>query len=94
MAACACSGSGSQGWNFGVLFPALSPVPIRKPGEASDFTEFAVAAVAGAAQPRPMGRVGEQRSDQCCAELEPLGHLWGEKVKTHKVSNSTIRTGF
>lgn len=58
-----------------MLIPALSPVPILKSGEASVFTEFAAAAAGGAAQPRPAGRVGEQHSDQRCAELEPPGHL-------------------
>lgn len=64
----------------------LSPVPIHKPGRAYTFTEFAAAAVVEAILPRPMGKGGGRRCDQCYAKLALPGHLRGEKAKTDKVS--------
>lgn len=71
---------------LGCLSLPLSPVPIHKPGQANTFTEFAAAAVVRAILPRPMGRGGGRRCDQCCAKPALPGHLPGEKAKRDKVS--------
>lgn len=68
-------GKGPMAGALGGIFLPLSSVPILKPGETHTFTEFAAAAAAGAAQPRPAGRGGGQHCDRCCAEPAPLGHL-------------------
>lgn len=71
---------------LGCLSLPLSPVPIHKPGLEYTLTEFAAAAVVEAILPRPMGRGGERRCNQCCAKPVLPGHLRGEKAKTDKVS--------
>lgn len=62
---------------LGCLSLPLSPVPIHKPGQAHTVTEFAAAAVVGAIRPRPTGRGGERRCNQCCATPALPGHLLG-----------------
>jgi hypothetical protein len=59
---------------------SLSPVPILK-SDVYTFTGFAAAKVAGATQPRQVGRGGGQHCDQYYVEPVPLSHLQGERAK-------------
>lgn len=80
---------GSQDWALGgtpgqvrgACLCLLSPVPILRPDVAYNFTGFAVAETAGAAQPRQVGRGGGRHCDRCYVGLALLGHLQGGRAK-------------
>ena len=54
---------------------------------------FAAAGMAGAAQPRLVGRGEGRRCDRCYAEPAPPGHLQDERAKASKESGPTAGTG-
>lgn len=56
-------------------------------------TGFAAAGMAGAAQPRLVGRGEERRCARCYAEPAPPGHLQDERAKASQVSGPTAGTG-
>lgn len=62
---------------LGCLSLPLSPIPIHKSGQVYTLTEIAAAAVVGAILPRPVGRGGGRRCNQCCAKPVLPGHLLG-----------------
>lgn len=49
--------------------------------------------MAGAAQPRRVGRGGGRHCDQCYVEPAPLGRLQGKRAEAPKVSGPPIGTG-
>lgn len=70
----------------------LSPVPILRLGVAYSVTGFAAAGMAGAAQPRRVGRGGGPHCGRRCGGPAPPGHLQGEGRRL-PVSGPTTSAG-
>lgn len=84
---------GAPGQVLGACPCLLSPVPIFRPDVVYTVTGFAAAGMAGAAQPRQVGRGGGRHCDQCYVEPAPPSHLQDERAKAPKVSGPTTGTG-
>lgn len=70
-----------------------SVIVLFTPDVASAFTRSGAAGMAGAAQPKQVGRGGGQHCDRCYVEPAPPGHLQSERAKAPNMSGPTSGTG-